>query len=157
MQVRTREWGVLEVPEERLVHMANGPLGFEDLRRFVLVQQEEIEPFLWLVCVDDPEVGFAVADPQFFHSGAYPLALSEIDEGMLDLAEGDDVSVFVIVTLSPEGEPVANLRGPVVLNARNRLARQVVIYGSGLSVRQPMLRRRPVPLPVVVGGTGDGS
>jgi flagellar assembly factor FliW len=156
MQIRTREWGVLEVPEERLVHMANGPLGFEDLRRFVLVEEEEIKPFLWMVCVDEPEVGFAVADPQYFHPGPYPLALSEIDEGMLDFAEGDDVSVFVIVTVSPESEPVANLRGPIVLNARNRLARQVVVYGSTLSVRQPLLRRRPVSLPIAVGGQEKG-
>jgi flagellar assembly factor FliW len=157
MQVRTKVWGVLEVPEERLVHMANGPLGFEDLRRFVLIEQEELKPFLWLLSVDDPETGFAVADPHYFHPGAYPLMLSEIDEAMLDLAEADNLSVFAIVTVQPDGEATANLKGPIVFNPRNRLARQVVAYGSSLSVRQPMLRRRSVPLPTVVGEVTEGT
>jgi flagellar assembly factor FliW len=155
MQVRTREWGVLEVPEERVVHMANGPLGFEDLHRFVLVEQDELRPFLWLVCVDAPEIGFAVADPGEFIPGPFPLALSEVDEAMLDLADGDPVSVFVIVTASDEGGATANLKGPIVLNARNRLAKQVVVYGSSLSVRQPLLSRHPVLLPTVPGGPAD--
>jgi flagellar assembly factor FliW len=156
MQVHTKDWGVLEVPEERLVQMTNGPLGFEDLHRFVLIEQTELKPFLWLQSVDDPETGFAVAEPHYFHSGPYPLTLSEIDEAMLDLAEGDEVSIFAIVTVQPDGEAAANLKGPIVLNPRNRLARQVVVYGSALSVRQPILRRRPVPLPIVVGEATDG-
>lgn len=157
MQVHTKDWGLLEVPEERLVQMANGPLGFEDLHRFVLIEQAELRPFLWLQSVDDPETGFAVAEPHFFHAGPYPLTLSEIDEAMLDLAEGDTVTIFAIVTLQPDGEAAANLKGPIVLNPRNRLARQVVVYGSALSVRQPMLRRPPVPLPLGAGEAPEGA
>jgi len=147
MKVETREWGTVEVPDEAIVHLPEGLLGFEDLHRFVFIDVEEFRPFMWFLSVDDPEVGFAVADPYYFHAGPYDVNLTEADENTLDLEEGDTIAIFVIVTIADGGRQItANLKGPMVFNTRNRLAKQVVVYGSSFSVRQPMLSRRVVPI-----------
>jgi flagellar assembly factor FliW len=146
MQIRTLNWGELEIPDDQAIHLPEGLLGFEELHRFVFLDIEEFRPFVWLVSVDDPELSFAVADPCHFHPGAYPVTLSDADETLLDLEAGDSVAVFVIVAVSPKGEVTANLKGPIVLNMRNRRAKQLVTYGSSLSVRQPILKNRVVPL-----------
>jgi flagellar assembly factor FliW len=153
MQVETQEWGTLNVADETVIHFPEGLVGFEDLRRFILVDTEELRPFAWLLSADDPEIGFAVAEPYYFTAAPYALHLSAGDEAMLDLEEGDSIAVFVIVTIEDEGRRICgNLKGPIVLNTRNRLAKQVVIYGSSAAVRQPILSRRVVPLHSAAAG-----
>jgi len=153
MRVETRELGVLEVEDRAIVQFEDGILGFEGLHRFVFVDTEEFRPFVWFLSVEDPDVGFAVADPFYFSNVPYDLSLSSADEESLGLEEGDSIAIFVVVAIEENGERItANLKGPIVLNTRNRQAKQLVVYGSSYSVRQPMLSRRVVPLQNAVGG-----
>jgi len=146
MKIDTQEWGSIEVDEESVMHFQDGLLGFEDLRNFVFVETEEYKPFIWFLSVDDPDIGFAVADPFYFTAKPYELNLSEADEEMLDLEDGDSIAVFVIVSIEDLGRKITgNLKAPIVLNARNRLAKQVIQYSSTFSVHQPILNRKVVP------------
>jgi flagellar assembly factor FliW len=146
MQMQTRHWGEVDFPDDQMIRMPEGLLGFEELRRFVFLDIEEFQPFVWFLSADDPEVSFAVADPCHFHAGTYPVALSAADETLLGLEPGDPIAVFVITAVNPRGEVTGNLKGPIVLNTRNRVAKQLVTYGSSLSVRQPILEHQVVPL-----------
>ncbi|MBM3316955.1 MAG: flagellar assembly protein FliW [Candidatus Eisenbacteria bacterium] len=147
MRIETRHWGIVEIPDDQVIHMPEGLLGFEDLRRFVLLDLEESRPFAWLLSADDPEISFAVADPRHFRSGDYPLHLSAADEDQLDLTAGDQPAVLVIAAVDASGRVTGNLRGPIVLNTRNRIARQLVTYGSSLPLRQPILTAWAAPEP----------
>lgn len=154
MRIETREWGTLDVDESDVVHFPEGLLGFEELRRFVLVDDEEFRPFVWFLSIDNPEVGFAVAEPHYFSTTPYDISLSPADDGLLQLAEGDSIALFVVVSIGDHGREITgNLKGPIVFNTRNRLAKQLVVYGSAYSVRQPLLGRRVVPLHTAVCGT----
>lgn len=154
MKVDTRHWGQLEVEDSALVHFPDGLLGFEDLRSFALVDAEEYRPFLWFLSTEDEDVSFAVADPFYFTAAPYDLTLSPSDEDALGLDEGDSVAIFVIVTIRDQGRRITgNLKGPIILNTRTRLARQNVIYGSSFSVCQPLLSRTVVPFPDQSEGT----
>jgi flagellar assembly factor FliW len=89
---------------------------------------------------EEPDLGFAVADPQLFFPGQYEVHLGEADRDALDLQPGDTISIFVIVSVTDGGRRItANLKGPVVLNTRNQMCRQVVIYNPAYSVRQSLL------------------
>ena len=148
MQVATKHWGILEIAEDALVRFPNGLFGFEDLHTFAMIEVEEYRPFLWFLSTEDPEVGFAVADPFYFTSGPYELHLSPGDELALELEEGDTLALFVIVTLREGGRQITgNLKGPIVLNTRNRRAKQAVLYGSSYSVSQPLIERTVLPFP----------
>ena len=153
MRIETREWGPLDVDERDVVHFPEGLLGFEELHRFVLVDAEEFRPFVWFLSIENPEVGFAVAEPHYFSAGPYDINLSPGDESHLDLAEGDSIALFVVVSIADHGREITgNLKGPIVFNTRNRLAKQLVVYGSAYSVRHPILGRRVVPLHTAVSG-----
>jgi flagellar assembly factor FliW len=66
--------------------------------------------------------------------------LGDSDKDALEFQPGDAVSIFVIVSSADGGRKVtANLKGPVVVNNRNRMAKQVVIYNPAYSVRQSWL------------------
>jgi flagellar assembly factor FliW len=152
MRITTHELGTLEVPEDSRVYLPEGLLGFGDLHDFALIDREEFRPFAWLVSSDNPDVSFAVTDPDRFRTGSHEISLSRIDEAALDLEAGDPIVIFVLVTISDGGRRITgNLRAPIAMNPRNRLARQIIVYGAGLSVRQQILSRRVVPLHSAIG------
>jgi len=157
MRIETREWGSLEIAESAIVTFPEGLLGFEELHRFVFLDEQDFRPFVWFLSVDDPQVGFAVAEPHYFAPSAYDLALSAADEEQLRLEDGDSIAIFVVVSADGHREITGNLKGPVVLNTRTRLAKQLVVYGSAYAVRQPLLSRRVVPLHAAVAGSAAKS
>jgi len=153
MILRSRSLGEIDVMEDSILYFPDGILGFEELKRYILAEVEEFRPFLWLISVDQPEIGFAISDPQMFHPTRYEVTLSEADRDVLDLQAGDTISVFVIVSIGEGGRRItANLKGPVVLNTRNRLGKQVVVYSPSFSVRQGVLvAEEPTALAAGIG------
>jgi flagellar assembly factor FliW len=148
--------GEVEAREESVRYFADGLMGYESLKRYALVELPEYQPFLWMVSVDDPRVVFALASPQLFYPGRYEVPLGDADRDVLDLQSSDVVSVFVVVSCQDGGRKLtANLKGPVAVNERNRLGKQVVIYNPAYSVRQPWLGpvppREPAPTAVATG------
>ncbi len=140
MILHSRQMGRLEVADASLLHCAGGLVGFEEYTKYYLAEVPGYGPFLWLMSAEEPDLGFAVADPQLFYPGRYEVNLGEGERDSLDLQPGDTISVFVIVSIMDGGRMItANLKGPVVLNTRNRICRQVVIYNPAYPMRQPLL------------------
>ncbi|MEZ4654651.1 MAG: flagellar assembly protein FliW [Candidatus Eisenbacteria bacterium] len=138
MKVRTRMLGTVEVTEDALVYLPDGLLGFEDLKRYVLAENEELGPFQLLISTEDPDVVFAVADPDAVLGEEYAAPLADSDRDLLDLQADDRISTFVLLSTADGDDGfTANLKGPVVLNTRNRVAKQVVVYNPAYSFRHP--------------------
>ena len=122
-----------------MLHLPEGLLGFEDHQRYTLLSLEEYLPFRWLVSATDPDLAFVVASPEYFIEEPYPLTLGGSDAELLDLHPSDALEVYVIVSPADGGRGVTgDLKGPLVVNSRTRLAKQVLLYSSRLSVRQPL-------------------
>ncbi|MEZ4649049.1 MAG: flagellar assembly protein FliW [Candidatus Eisenbacteria bacterium] len=121
------------------VFLPDGLLGFEDLTRFIIVEDSDAHPFCRLQSQDDPEVMFIIVDPTIIYGNDYAVPLAESDRDVLDLASEDVVDTWVLV--APVEGPerfAANLKGPVVLNTRNRVAKQVVVYNPAYAFRHPI-------------------
>jgi flagellar assembly factor FliW len=139
LKIRNESLGEIEVDPESVLHAPEGLVGFEDETRFYLIRRDEYLPFLWLVSARDPDVAFAIVDPEPFLAEPYGVILNEADRGDLDLREGDPVQVFVIVSPADPPEKVTlNLKGPLLLNPRNRVIRQLLFYSSRLPLRMPI-------------------
>lgn len=140
MTLRSNQLGAFEVSDKTSLFLPDGILGFEDLKKYSIVENADAQPFMWLVSQQDPEVCFAVVDPDHIVEEGYEAHLSESDHDTLDLQPGDPISVFVLVSSSDGGRKLTvNLKGPVVLNLRNRVAKQVVVYNPAYGFRQPLL------------------
>jgi len=139
MKVRSRQFGQIKVAEDDLIRLAGGLVGFEDVEEFVLVRSEEYDPFAWLIAANDSDLEFAVADPDLFIIEPYQLGLGEVDQDLLDWEEEDPIEVFLLVSPCAVGRTLtANLKAPLVVNWRTHLGRQLVLYSSRFSARQPI-------------------
>lgn len=145
MKLETRQFGPLEIEPASIITFPSGLLGFEDLKRFVLLERPEIAPLEWLQSVENPQIVFTVIDPTVVF-GNYQPALKPEDWQALDLAEGSELRVRVLVTVPKDpSEMTANLLGPLVLDPAGGKGRQVVLHDSEYPVRQ-----RLIPEPVAV-------
>ncbi len=123
-KVNTLHFGMINVEEDYIFHFENGLLGFEILREFVLISDEDTMPFRWLVSIDEPAISFPLLSPWL------------IDLSYKPGKQFDDPNfvLFSIVTLEDDmGNMTANLKAPIVLNISNQTGEQVILTNDKYS------------------------
>ena len=139
MQVKTMRFGTLEVDDSTLIKMPRGPLGFEDYRRFCLIEPHAKASFRWLQSVDEPGLAFVVVDPSE-HFDNYEVEIGDSDEERLQLVDESDALVFTILTIRNGGQDItANLAAPIIINAKNLIGAQVVLQNERYSTQCPLI------------------
>lgn len=129
-KVKTKHFGELEIAEERVIVFRDGLFGFENRTRFFLMEAENNESFNWLQSLDEPDLCFLVIEPVSFMF-EYSLALADDVVDDLDIKVPEDVVIFALVTVPPDPAKIsANLCGPLVINWKNKQARQIVSVDS---------------------------
>jgi flagellar assembly factor FliW len=112
-----------------------GLIGCDSWRQFVLLTDDEEDlPVAYLQSVDEPSVRLLVTDPRFI-TDSYTVELSDEDRAHLELAPTETPVLYSTLTVHDNGEITANLLGPLVINARTRLGRQVVLSDVTYSTR----------------------
>jgi flagellar assembly factor FliW len=141
MEIQTTRFGLLTVEDERILSLPAGLLGFPNHNRFALIQAGTENYFFWLQSVDDPNLAFVVTDPTIFFKD-FDVPVREETQQELQLTDPAFLQVFVICNKVGEWL-TGNLLGPIVVNAANRLAQQVVLTEKKWTTRQPLLRLQP--------------
>ena len=131
--------------ERMQIEVPFGLIGLANLRRFELTFVEGGWPFLQMKSVSDEELSFIAIDPRGVIPG-YELELSDEDAEVLGLDNADDALVYNIATVysSQPQYVTANLIGPVVVNRRTLIGKQVIIANSDkYSAMYPLIDERP--------------
>ena len=123
--VCTSEPHRLPVKPVIIITMPLGLLGFEQVKKFVLLSQPGEEPFLWLQMLDNASQGFVVISPCLAMPDYSP-DISAQDVEFLKLQNPDDAIVLNIVTVRPNGQSTVNLKGPIVINRNTLVAKQCI-------------------------------
>ena len=145
MEIETSRFGRLSLDDERVMTFPKGLLGFPEYTRYALIQTSEENYFFWLQCVDNPNLAFVVTDPTTFFKD-YTVPLKGDLQQDLQLDDVEHAQVFVICNKVEEWL-TGNLLGPIVVNAANRLAQQVVLTEKKWTTRQPLMKlAQEVPL-----------
>lgn len=145
MQLETLQFGAIEITEDQIITFPKGLLGFEGFNRYVVVDREDCRPFRWLQCVDSPDLTLVVVDPHVFFAD-YTVSVHAREVADIGATNPDDVEIMVIATIPAEMEKMSvNLQGPILVNRRGMVAKQLVLTDSHYSVQHfllPELRRR---------------
>ncbi len=140
MTITTKVFGEIKVDEEKIIHFPGGIIGFPDLTEFAMLHDEEngIATIHWLQSVQEPGFAMPVIDPLIVKEDYNP----EVDEELLKpLGTLNMEEVLVLVTLTvPQDltKMTVNLKGPIIINSRNRIACQAIIEGEGYKVKYPI-------------------
>jgi flagellar assembly factor FliW len=136
-QIKTTRFGTLDVNSDHIVRFKDGMIGFIPLKDYFLVESPAMPLVLWLQSVDEPDVAFPLIEPWFFKRD-YKSVLTDADKFSIQLQDGDQQKVLVVLTIPEDFEKMTvNMKAPVVINLTRGLATQTIIQDKGLELRVP--------------------
>jgi flagellar assembly factor FliW len=138
MLIETTRFGPVDVDESRLIEIPAGLLGFSSFKTFSLLQPDDNGVFFGLQSVETPDLAFVVTDPALWVPD-YQATIRKEQMEELGLTETGDAQVLVIVN-KREHSLTANLQGPIVVNAANRRAMQLVLAEKKWSTRHELVQ-----------------
>ncbi len=113
---------------------ADGLLGFEELRHFVVMPSKEGSVLFWIQSVEDPQVAFILTDPHNFFLD-YHVVPDEKERQVLGIGPDDECLVVNIVTVPPSRKVTVNLAAPILFAPSTNRALQVIIEGNQFSTQ----------------------
>jgi flagellar assembly factor FliW len=141
MQIQTSRFGPVSLQDEDIIDFPEGILGFNDLRKFVLLDDPNDEIFAWLQSCEVGQVAFPVLEPELFAQN-YKIALTKHDLESLNLKTAEKIRSFSIITIPDDAtQMTANLKAPVVINIEKRMAKQIVLQDNNLAIREPIFAK----------------
>ncbi len=141
MKVETRIFGTIDIDEAKIIRFPAGIVGFPDLTEFALVHDEEKGPdggIRWMQSMQEPNFAMPVIDPLAVVPDYNPEVEDDLlkDIGKLDV---DSTLVLVTITVPSEIEKMSvNLQAPIVINASECKACQIIVDSDKYPVRFPI-------------------
>lgn len=141
MKVNTKIFGEIEVDESRFIIFEDGILGFPDLKRFMLIHDEESAGqnlISWMQSIDEPAFAMPVIDPLKVCPEYNPEVEDELLKPLGDIT-GDEILVLTTVTVPTEIEKMtSNLKAPFIINADNLKACQIILDDEKYLIKYPI-------------------
>ena len=126
MKIDTTRFGLIELPDEAVIHFPRGLYGLEKARSYCMLKHDEPGRFQWLQATDAPAIAMVVTDPFLFFP-SYEVEIPDSDAELLQASAPSDVTIYTSITVSPERQQIyANLLGPLVINHRAAVGMQLI-------------------------------
>jgi flagellar assembly factor FliW len=127
VELNTHLFGKITLDSSKILDFAEGLIGFNEYKRYVIIEDRKINPFRWLQCVDEPSLAFVIVNPQVVKPD-YTIAIAREKISRLHLEKPEQALVYAVVVLSKDPKDMtANLRGPIIINRENRRGMQMII------------------------------
>ena len=138
MIINTTRFGQVTIEPKDIIQMPEGLLGFQDLRKFILLDDPNDDIFAWLQSCELPSVAFPVLEPEIF-SHNYYVQLTKNELELLKAKANQKLTYMNIITIPDDPtQMTANLKAPIVFNLEEKVARQCVLQDNNLAIREPI-------------------
>ncbi len=141
MEVSSRLFGDINIDDSKIIHFVHGLVGFPEMTDFALIHDEENgagQGVQWLQSMQEGNFAMPVLNPLQVLDAYNPIVEDELLAPLGDMTP-DDMLVLVTITVPSEIEKMtANLKGPIIINATNCKATQVIAEGDHCDVKFPI-------------------
>lgn len=140
MKIKTKVFGEVTIDDDKVIHFPAGIIGFPDMTEFALIHDEEkgTGSIHWLQSLQEPAFAMPVMDPLIVKPDYNP----EIEDELLSqIGKLDPEEILVLVTVTVPSDLTkmsVNLRGPIIINAVEKKACQVIVEGEDYAVKYPI-------------------
>jgi flagellar assembly factor FliW len=138
--IKTTRFGDVNVPRSEVLTFPEGLIGFGPLKEYVVIPNPSGGPFQWLQSVELPSLAFVICDPLVVKPD-YRVAVRKEELASIHIERVNDGAVVVIVVIPRGGthkDMTANLKGPIIINLKERLAKQLVLSGEEYALKHPV-------------------
>ena len=140
MTIMTRVFGEITIDDDRIIKFSKGIVGFPDLTDFALLHDSEkgTDSIHWLQSLQEPGFAMPLMDPLRVCPDYNPEVDDEILQNLGEL-NPDEMLVLVTMTVPKDVKLMSvNLKGPIVINAAQKTAIQVIVEGDEYPVKFPI-------------------
>ena len=140
MKIKTKVFGEVTIDDDKVIHFPAGIIGFPDMTDFALIHDEDkgTGSIHWLQSMQEAAFAMPVMDPLIVKPDYNP----EIEDELLSqIGKLDPEEILVLVTVTVRSDLTkmsVNLRGPIIINAAERKACQVIVEGGDYAVKYPI-------------------
>ncbi len=130
-------FGEIEYDPENTLMFPEGLVGFEALRKFVVMPNEKEGPLFWIQSVEDPQVAFILTDPTGFYYD-YKIVPDGREREKLGLDDDGECLTVSVVSVPEDRNITLNLAAPILFAPQTNRALQVVLEGTQFSPQTPL-------------------
>jgi len=140
MIIATKNFGEIEIDDDKIIQFPAGIIGFPDLNDFALVHDDEqgTGNVHWLQSIQEPAFAMPVMDPLIVKPDYNPVIDDDIFNPIGHFTESE---MLLLVTLTVPKDITTmsvNLKGPIVINATTRKACQVILEDKQYEIKFPI-------------------
>lgn len=139
MKIKSKYFDEIQINPEKILTFPKGIPAFENLREFVLIDLPENNAFTCLQSIDQEQIAFLMITPwDFFPDYDIKIPDQELEEIGID--KKHQVKIYNIATIPEDPkDTTVNLLAPIIINADNRQAKQMVLNTSNYHTKHPLL------------------
>lgn len=140
MKITTNLFGEIETDDSKVITFLQGIIGFPNLKKFMLIHdvEDDDKKISWLQSIDEPSFALPVIDPLIVDDTYNP----EIEDELLNPLEINDLAELLVITTitvpSDITKMTANLKAPIIINASNLKAAQLIVEDEKYLVKYPI-------------------
>ena len=142
MRAMTKNFGEIEIADDKIIVFDKGIIGFPELREFALIYNEDRGSnggsIRWLQSMNRGDFAMPVMDPLVVDPSYNP----QVDDELLKpLGEMNPYAMVVLVTVTVPKDIkyiTVNLKAPIVINGCNSAAAQLIVDGDEYKVKFPI-------------------
>lgn len=140
MNLKTKNFGEIEIPAEKIIHFPKGLIAFEDTNKYIIIDNPDKDiPFSWLQSIDKPDLAFVIINPYIFKPD-YEFYLPKHIIKELEIEKETDVAVYNIVVIPDNIKKMtANLMAPIIINAPQKLGQQIILENTPYQTKHYIL------------------
>ncbi len=134
--LETKKFGVVTINKTAIFEFISPIIGFNDLKKYTIIDYKPNSPFKWLQSLEDNELAFPVTLCSFFNID-YQFDIPDEEAQKLDIKDSNDVFVCNIANIpssNPRGATI-NMLAPIVINLQNKKAMQLILKNTDFQVR----------------------
>jgi len=128
LNINAKYFGPVDYEEDEIIHIPGGVIGFDSYTKYLpLPFHEEDDSLISLQSLDEGNLSFILMNP-FGICPDYAPQLSDQDMKDLEAGSEEDLVYYVISVIRDTiADSTVNLKAPLVINAINRHAKQVIL------------------------------
>lgn len=125
----------VQTVEKNVIHFPNGIYGFEEIRDFILLQEDDSRTIWSLQAADSPYPSLIVVDPSLLLPGYAP-KLGAAERRALGNPQEEDLCWLAVAVIRKKPEDtVVSLKSPLAINVKNRVGMQVILEDGDYPLR----------------------
>ena len=136
LTVNTGQFGEINVKPDNIITFVQPILGFDEFRKYVLIEDQKFFPIQWIQSVENSELAFPIVNPGLLNI-KYDIDTASTLISSLKLRNTDAVTIYTLLVIPSNriDDVRTNLKAPIFINLEERLAVQVIYEDTKYPVR----------------------